>query len=184
MRRKVTLILALLVIGFTSCDGSQESIKDFPKDTLTVVDESNEFIAPDELNNRLMTALDGAVTLVDEVFNSDSSKIEQSRDNLQFEIKIQKSEIKSLQLKNGGGDDFKNAVLSMLEMYETEFGPSFDEIITIIKKPESLSEEEEEELDEFDIALSEKETKLYEQILSEQEKFADAFKIKLVDREF
>lgn len=165
-----------------SCGGDPGSGTENNTDTSSAQNtiEPHEItLSPVEFNNELTFMQQGILTQVDELFSSDSGNIDLNLENTLFEIQLNLESLRSMKVP-AGGNDFNQAMVGLLEFYNTEFTGPFNEVVELLKKKD-WTDTDEKFVNDYDTQFALTEKEWFEAVIIEQDKFAKANNIRLTD---
>lgn len=139
----------------------------------TLADDLN----PVDFNNEVSFMQDGILSQIDVLFQSDSSTIDVNFENTIFEIDLNIESLNAMKIP-AGGDSLKTAMLDFMHYYKSELNGKFQTIIPLLKKTE-WSKAEEKQVQDYDVKFANQEKIKFDNVISEQEKFAKANRIEL-----
>ncbi|MDX1350205.1 MAG: hypothetical protein R3279_08160 [Putridiphycobacter sp.] len=133
-----------------------------------------------ELNNQISNIQIGATKLIENVFRSDTSDIDQNRQDAIFELEVSISRLRQLGEQHAQAANFTNAVIKLLAYYLFEFQNDFTEVIMILKQQE-YNDHDQLFLGNYDKKFAEQEAILFQEIIVQQDSFAANFKINMAN---
>ncbi|UKN02460.1 hypothetical protein K6119_02855 [Paracrocinitomix mangrovi] len=180
MLKKYIPILTLLIVscgGNETAETTEENI-DTNSNSEIIIDQ--ERVSAVEFNNELTFMQHDMLSLVSELFQSDSANIEANYSNILFEIDIKLDKLSKMSF-DGTETPFVNAMTDLVEFYKEEMNGEFQEIMPLLKKAD-LSSAELDQLDAYDLAFAKREKAMFEKVIEEQDKFAKQHNIRLEEQ--
>jgi len=172
----ISLSTSLFFVGCQSTDDDKEDDngKIYQELTATKYDAV-------EINNQVSSIQKGVVTMIDQVFKSDTTIIDQKISDAIFDLNISKSRLESIGEQHELADYFATSVIQLIQFYKSEFEGEFISVVKILKKKE-VTPADKTFLFDYDQGFADTEAVLFEDILVRQDSFANYFSIGLTDK--
>lgn len=179
------LSILFFFVLFYSCQSSSSDGNGGTEDsggegtTITEYDMDENRLGAVDFNNELSLMQQSIMDQVTTLFRSDSASVDINLENTLFEIGLNIEDLKQMQAPENG-QAFLEATLNLMHFYEAELSSGFKELVPLIKA-ETLTRQQEKQLEEYDVYFAEQEMLWFDTVFVEQEKFARANNIKLAE---
>ncbi|MFK8045564.1 MAG: hypothetical protein AB8B72_08715 [Crocinitomicaceae bacterium] len=173
------IISSCIFFALVSCQVSDNKNKsDTSKSYKELTSAKYDAVA---INNQVSSIQKGIVKVVDSVFKSDTTTVNQKISDAIFDFDISISRLESIGKEHEVADYFGNSVIKLIEFYKSEFEGEFISVVKVLKKIE-VNETEKNFLNEYDQSFANTEAVLFQDILVRQDSFAKYFSIGLTDK--
>ena len=177
---KVFFLIISLPLILAACSNNS-SVEDKPDEIAEKVtyQMNEEKLSAVAANNLISNIQRAALEMVDEVFQSDSAALPNNVQNAIFELEVSIQRVEEMTgLKKLG--TFKKAVINLFKFYQNAFENDFQSLIPTIQNSNPTASEK-AILQKYDEDFRRKEMVFFKEISQDQEAFAAANKINLVD---